>query len=59
MNSPTEWQVWNFGVILNFVLLGFTVATKNIPGIIVSMIILLIFIKIYKDPLPNKTQAIT
>ncbi len=39
--SPTEWQAWNFGVILTFALLGIGIAIGNIAVAITAGIILI------------------
>ena len=40
--NPTEWQVWNFGVLLSFATLGLSIGYAYVPGIVISIVALLI-----------------
>lgn len=46
--SPTEWQVWNFGVLLAFVVLGISIGIAYVPGIVVAILALLFLFRNYK-----------
>lgn len=55
--SPTDWQIWHFGVLLAFAVLGLGVAAKNWAVLITAIIILLFLYRFHhKDQQPKKVK---
>lgn len=55
--SPTEWQAWNFGVLLAFALLGIGIGINNLAVIITGIIILIVLYN-HKRKEENKEEKV-